>query len=159
MLTSSLEQRLLPLFAGRILPFDDPASRAYATLRSRARPAGQAIAPADGFIAAIAETHGFAVATRDTSYFIAAGLAVINPWHGRHTNSRQVGSALKPVCCSKPCKTMSFRRLVVVEHSAIPSASWCRTLTSGSYRQSCHTLVGAGATTQVLHVATVKTDR
>lgn len=77
----SLEQRVLPLFAGRILPFDDPASQSYATLRARARAAGQAIAPADGYIAAIALTHGFAVATRDTSPFDAAGLAVINPWN------------------------------------------------------------------------------
>ena len=79
-LHSSLEQRVLPLFTGRILSFDGPASRAYATLRADARTAGQAIAPADGYIAAIAVTHGFAVATRDTSPFDAAGLAVINPW-------------------------------------------------------------------------------
>ena len=76
----SLEQRVLPLFAGRILPFDDPASQSYAILRSQARTAGLAIAPADGYIAAIAATHGFAVATRDTSPFDAAGLTVINPW-------------------------------------------------------------------------------
>ena len=79
-LASSLEQRVLPLFAGRILPFDAPASQAYAKLRARVRAAGQAIAPADGYIAAIAATHGFAVATRDTSPFDAAGLVVINPW-------------------------------------------------------------------------------
>ena len=79
-LHSSLEQRVLPLFAGRILPFDAPASQAYATLRARARTAGQAIAPTDGYIAAIAVTQGFLVATRDTSPFDAAGLAVINPW-------------------------------------------------------------------------------
>ena len=79
-LHSSLEQRVLPLFAGRILAFDAPASQAYATLRARARSAGQAIAPTDGYIAAIAVTQGFAVATRDTSTFEAAGVAVINPW-------------------------------------------------------------------------------
>ena len=79
-LHSSLEQRVLPLFAGRVLSFDDPASRTYATLRSAARSAGLAIAPTDGYIAAIAATHGFAVATRDTSPFDAAGLTVINPW-------------------------------------------------------------------------------
>ena len=79
-LGSSLEQRVLPLFAGRILSFDDPASRAYATLRARARTTGQAIAPADSYIAAIAATHGFAIATRDTMPFDAAGLTVINPW-------------------------------------------------------------------------------
>jgi toxin FitB len=76
----SLEQRVLPLFAGRILPFDDAASQSYATLRARARAAGQAIAPADGYIAAVAATHGFVVATRDTSPFDAVGLTVINPW-------------------------------------------------------------------------------
>jgi predicted nucleic acid-binding protein len=79
-LHSSLEQRVLPLFAGRILAFDDPASQFYATLRARARAAGQAIAPADGYIAAIAAAHGFAVATRDVAPFAAAGVAVINPW-------------------------------------------------------------------------------
>ncbi len=75
-----LEQRILPLFAGRILTFDETASQSYATLRARARVAGQAVAPADGYIAAIAATHGFAIATRDTSPFEASGLVVINPW-------------------------------------------------------------------------------
>jgi predicted nucleic acid-binding protein len=79
-LHSSLEQRVLPLFAGRILSFDDPASRTYATLRANARAVGQTIAPTDGYIAAIAATHGFALATRDTLPFEAAGLTVINPW-------------------------------------------------------------------------------
>lgn len=79
-LHASLAQRVLPLFAGRILAFDDPASQSYATLRARARAAGQAIAAADGYIAAIAAAHGLAIATRDTSPFEAAGLAVINPW-------------------------------------------------------------------------------
>ena len=35
LLLSSLEQRVLPLFDGRILSFDDHASQAYATLRAR----------------------------------------------------------------------------------------------------------------------------
>ena len=79
-LFSSLEQQVLPLFAGRILLFDEQASQAYATLRSRARNGGQAIATVDGYIAAIAVAHGFALATRDTSPFEAVGLKVINPW-------------------------------------------------------------------------------
>lgn len=83
-LHTSLEQRILPLFAGRILPFDEGASEAYAVLRARARAEGQAIAPADGYIAAIAVTHGLIVATRDTGPFEAAGLTVINPWHTQH---------------------------------------------------------------------------
>jgi predicted nucleic acid-binding protein len=83
-LNSSLEQRILPLFVGRILPFDTAASEAYAVLRAGARAQGRAIAPADGYIAAIAMTHGLIVATRDTAPFEAAGLAVINPWQMRH---------------------------------------------------------------------------
>lgn len=71
---------VLPLFASRILSFDDAAAKSYATLRARARAAGQALAPADGYIAAIAVAHGFTVATRDTSPFDAAGVTVINPW-------------------------------------------------------------------------------
>lgn len=79
-LNASLEQRVLPLFEGRILSFDLVASQAYATLRAKARAAGQVIAPADGYIAAIAMTHELTVATRDTQPFIAAGLSVINPF-------------------------------------------------------------------------------
>lgn len=37
----------------------------------------------DGYIAAIAVTHGFAVATRDSSAFEAAGITVIDPWKSR----------------------------------------------------------------------------
>ena len=83
-LHTSLEQRILPLFIGRILPFDAAASEAYAVLRARARVQGKAIAPADGYIAATASSHGLIVATRDTSPFEAAGLTVINPWNTKH---------------------------------------------------------------------------
>ncbi len=83
-LHSSLEQRIVPLFTGRILPFDTAASEAYAELRARARLEGRAIAAADGYIAAIALTHGLMVATRDTGPFEAAGLTVISPWHAQH---------------------------------------------------------------------------
>ena len=83
-LQTSLEQRILPLFVGRILPFDAAASEAYAVLRARARVGGKAISSADGYIAATAMTHCLVVATRDTSPFEAAGLTVINPWNTQH---------------------------------------------------------------------------
>ncbi|RUX06786.1 MULTISPECIES: type II toxin-antitoxin system VapC family toxin [unclassified Mesorhizobium] len=79
-LQDRLEQDALPLFAGRILPFDLDASRAYAILMMRARAAGKAIGNADGYIAATAAAHGLTVATRDTSPFAAAGLNTVNPW-------------------------------------------------------------------------------
>ena len=79
-----LEQRILPLFADRILPFDTAASLAYADILSMTRTQGRAIATADGYIAATAKRHGFMVATRDASPFEAAGLTVINPWTVQH---------------------------------------------------------------------------
>lgn len=79
-LHESLETRVLPLFAGRVLPFDLACTQAYAALMSAARAAGLAISSADGYIAAIAAANGLAVATRDTGPFKAAGAAVIDPW-------------------------------------------------------------------------------
>ena len=79
-LRENLEKRVLPLFVGRVLPFDVACTQAYAELMAKTRAAGLAIATADGYIAAIAATNGFTVATRDTSPFEASGVGVINPW-------------------------------------------------------------------------------
>ena len=79
-LHDNLEKRVLPLFVGRVLPFDMACTNAYAELMAKARTAGLAIATADGYIAASAAANGFAVVTRDSSPFQAAGLTVINPW-------------------------------------------------------------------------------
>jgi toxin FitB len=79
-LQESLETQVLPLFAGRVLPFDLACTQAYAQLMAKARAAGLAVASADGYIAAIAAANGLAVATRDKSAFEAAEAKVINPW-------------------------------------------------------------------------------
>ena len=79
-LQESLETRVLPLFAGRVLPFDLSCTQAYAELMAKARALGLAIASADGYIAAIAAANRLTVATRDTRPFEAANAAVINPW-------------------------------------------------------------------------------
>lgn len=75
-----LENEVLPVFAGRVLPFDLDASQAYADLMARARAGGKPIGKADGYIAATATACGYMVATRDTSPFEAAGLKFVNPW-------------------------------------------------------------------------------
>ena len=80
LLLNRLEKDVLPVFSGRILPFDLDASAAFASLMANARARGKAIGKADGFIAAIAACHGFSIATRDTEPFEAAGLATLNPW-------------------------------------------------------------------------------
>lgn len=71
---------LLGAFAGRILPLDTSGARRYADLAVKARAAGKGFPTPDGYIAAIAAAHDFAVASRDTSAFKAAGLTVIDPW-------------------------------------------------------------------------------
>lgn len=79
-LQESLEKQILPLFSGRVLPFDMSASQAYSEMMVKARAAGLAIGIADGYIAATAAANGMMVATRDVSPFAAAGVDVINPW-------------------------------------------------------------------------------
>ena len=75
-----IEEFLAQVMEGRVLPFDEASARAYSLLMSRGRAKGLAISIPDGQIAAIAKVHGFAVATRDTGPFEAAGVAVIDPW-------------------------------------------------------------------------------
>ena len=75
-----VEAELLPVCAGRVLPFDLDASRAYAEVMLKAKIAGLAITVADGYIAAIAAARGFLVASRDVTPFHAAGVPFINPW-------------------------------------------------------------------------------
>ena len=79
-LSAALEG-LLALFAARVLPFDTAAAQRYGELAAKARIAGRGFPTPDGYIAAIAATQGFVVATRDASAFAAAGLKVINPWN------------------------------------------------------------------------------
>ena len=78
-LTEALDG-VMELFADRVLPFDVDAARRYADLAVKARAAGKGFPTPDGYIAAIAATKGFAVATRDNSAFEAANVTVIDPW-------------------------------------------------------------------------------
>lgn len=79
-MAEAMQQLLADLFGPRFLEFDREAAMAYAFVVSRAIAKGCSISVADGQIAAIAAVHGFAVATRDTAPFIAAGVPVIDPW-------------------------------------------------------------------------------
>lgn len=79
MLNEALD-RLIELFEGRILSFDIVASRKYADLAVTARAAGRGFPVPDGYIAAIAVSQGFKIASRDTAPFEAAKVGVINPW-------------------------------------------------------------------------------
>ena len=81
-LSDAFEHQIRPLFADRVLSFDEAASVEYAVLRADARSKGAAIGDADALIAAVVRVHGFQIATRDMNPFEAAGLRVIDPWRG-----------------------------------------------------------------------------
>jgi predicted nucleic acid-binding protein len=71
---------VMGLFENRVLPFDTQAARQYAELAAIARNSRRGFPTPDGYIAAIAASRGFLVASRDTAPFEAAGMTVINPW-------------------------------------------------------------------------------
>lgn len=69
------DQRVLPAFAGRVLPFDLRAARVLATYRV------PELAPLDdALIAAIAQSGDMSVATRNLKYFEPLGVHCVNPW-------------------------------------------------------------------------------
>ena len=76
----SIYDGVVKLFDERILPFDSDAAKHYASLAVMARENGRGFPTPDGYIAAIAASRGFIVASRDTSPYGAAGVKVINPW-------------------------------------------------------------------------------
>jgi len=71
---------VVELFADRVLSFDALAALRYGALAAKARACGRGVPTPDGYIAAIAAAHDFAVATRDPGAFAAVGLTVIDPW-------------------------------------------------------------------------------
>ena len=81
MLALTLEG-LMELFKDRVLPFDVEAARHYADLAIVAKVSGRGFPTPDGYIAVIAASRGFIVASRDTAPYEAARVTVINPWQG-----------------------------------------------------------------------------
>lgn len=79
-LSMRLNMMLEQVFQGRILPFTEATSQAFADRMAVARRNGRAVGFQDGMIAACAAASGFSIATRDTGPFVAMGLAVIDPW-------------------------------------------------------------------------------
>ncbi len=71
---------LMGLCRDRVLSSDVDAARHYAGLAITAKTGGRGFPTPDGYIAAIAASRGFIVASRDTAPFEAGGVSVINPW-------------------------------------------------------------------------------
>jgi predicted nucleic acid-binding protein len=79
-LRESMDRLVPELFRGQILLFDLPAARAYGTILAARQTLGRPIYEFDAQIAAIAKTHGAALATRNTRDFEHCGIQLINPW-------------------------------------------------------------------------------
>ena len=70
-----LDMRVLPAFAGRILPVDTTVARASAALHvPNPRPFR------DSLIAATALVHNMTLVTRNVADFQASGVPLVNPW-------------------------------------------------------------------------------
>lgn len=67
-------------FAGRILPFDEDAARAFAEIAASRRAQGRPITDLDAQIAAIARSRDATLATRNTADFEHCGVRLVNPW-------------------------------------------------------------------------------
>ena len=67
-------------FKRKVLSFDETAAQAYASIAAARRRAGNPISQSDAMIAAIAQSRGAALATRNVRDFVDCGVLVINPW-------------------------------------------------------------------------------
>jgi predicted nucleic acid-binding protein len=67
-------------FTDRILPFDRAAAHEYARVVTGRARLGRSSGPMDALIAAIALTHGAALATRNVGDFDGLDLQIINPF-------------------------------------------------------------------------------
>lgn len=70
-------------FQGRVLPFDSDAAEAYAAIGAERRLPGQPIDEPDCQIAAITQSRGGRLATRNVSDFANCGIDIVNPWDVR----------------------------------------------------------------------------
>lgn len=79
-LQSEAEATFAQDFAGRVLPFDEEAARAFPKIAASRRAQGRPITELDAQIAAIARSRGAILATRNTADFEGCGVRLVNPW-------------------------------------------------------------------------------
>jgi predicted nucleic acid-binding protein len=75
-----LDRTLRPLFPGRVLAVTEDVFVRWKTMVVEGRRRGHTFGQPDLFIAAIAALEDLVVVSRDTTDFVAAGVAVFNPW-------------------------------------------------------------------------------
>jgi predicted nucleic acid-binding protein len=78
-LMTAIEQAFA-IYADRVLPYDEPAARIFASMQELRRAAGHPLSVEDGMIAAICRSGGYRLATRNTKDFQDLGIDLVNPW-------------------------------------------------------------------------------
>ena len=80
-----MQQEITAIFAeemaGRVLPYDDAAADAHASIAAARRSDGRPVSQSDAMIAGIARSRGAALATRNMRDFEGYGVTLIDPWH------------------------------------------------------------------------------
>ncbi|MEI9995528.1 MAG: type II toxin-antitoxin system VapC family toxin [Rhizomicrobium sp.] len=79
-LESAVERIFAVRFAGRILPFDSDAAKAFTPFAIAMRREGLSYSRLDAQIIAVAKAHNAAIATRDAG-FAHSGVPLIDPWN------------------------------------------------------------------------------
>jgi toxin FitB len=79
-LQKAVETMFEERFAGRILPFDRDAARAFADISAKCRRLGRPVGELDAQIAGIALSQDAAIATRNVRDFRDCGVELIDPW-------------------------------------------------------------------------------
>lgn len=75
-----LDQNLRPLFAGRTLAISEDILLRWRLQLEGGKRRGHVFGQLDLFIAAVAAEHDLIVVSRDVTYFVAAHVAVFDPW-------------------------------------------------------------------------------
>ena len=75
-----LDDVLVPQFAHRTLLIDREVARRWGERTAAARAGGTPVGAVDALLAATAEHHGLAVATRNARDFEPLGIAIVDPW-------------------------------------------------------------------------------
>ena len=75
-----LENDLIPLFTGRILPVTQAIADRWGVLSGQRQIAGRPLSMADGLIAATALEHGLVLVTRNVRDYRDLAVTIRNPW-------------------------------------------------------------------------------
>jgi predicted nucleic acid-binding protein len=79
-LSDWLTHKVRPMFEHRVLPISEDVMFKWRLLVEEGRKAGHTFSQPDLIIAATGQHHGLTVVSRDTSEFVKARVAVLNPW-------------------------------------------------------------------------------